>query len=117
MWVHLDMAGAVAALLFVVPPSRENSAARTMEPEETRAMYQDFCKVGKMLTAEEDVECARLVECLKAVLKQKVTIVLDKCKHRPVLFSYGSDATSYLCQSVSTANASGTHTQFGGAKR
>ena len=76
---------------------------KSFSAADVRELYLEYCRVGKILSADEDVHCARLAEALRQLLRTRAGSLLEKARVCAVLYSYSCDATSYLCQVVKTA--------------
>jgi hypothetical protein len=61
-----------------------------------------------MFTGSDHKTCAKMVEVLKAFFKEKALQLVREADQQPILCSYGSDATSLLCQATETALLDGS---------
>ena len=73
-----------------------------MDADEVRRLFLDFSRAGKVLSGDEDALCSRMAEALKAALVEKSTSMLCGARNQAVLFSYASDATSFLVQEMAS---------------
>ena len=76
---------------------------KSFSAADVRELYLEYCRVGKILSADEDVHCARLAAALRQPLRTRAGSLLEKARGCAVLYSYSCDATSYLCRVVKTA--------------
>lgn len=84
--------------------SASSSSCAPRSADDVRQLYLEFCRVSKTLQDPEELECARLAEALKECLVRRARDLLDHCQGGAVLYTYGSDATSYVCQAVKVAS-------------
>ena len=75
--------------------------------ESLRQRVLEFCRVGSSLSSDEMQSCGALVETLKCHFRREAENLVRRSADRPVLISYTSDATSYLCSAVKRANVLG----------
>lgn len=71
-----------------------------MDAQQVKSQYLEFCRAGKVIQADEDTQVLRLAVALQQHLKEGALGLVKRAGKQPVLFSYSSDATSLLCQSV-----------------
>jgi hypothetical protein len=90
-------------LLVLGPLPSMGDQTLCSEPDDLRALYLDYSRVGKVFEADDDTICSRLAEVLKAHVRDKFCKLLSEARNSVVLYSYSSDATSMLCQTRTSA--------------
>lgn len=67
---------------------------------DTKEMFIAFAKVSKVYGDGDQRTAESMGEGLKAFLREGAAALLKRNRRRPILFTYSSDATPMLCQSV-----------------
>ena len=100
------------SIVSVALPSTSEASYKSktaMDNTSFRNHCLDFCRVGKTLSETERDEAPKLCVILTVFLWDKARALVASSLDQPVLCSYQSDATSYLCKHVTVETKSNFH--------
>ena len=72
-----------------------------MDSDDFLALCLDYCKASQVLTGDGRWTLATLTEVFKRFFRSRALALVREAGEQPLLYSYQSDATSYLCHARS----------------
>ena len=79
-----------------------------MDLDQFAALYLEYCKPSQRLSGDDRWTLAKLTEVLKHFIRERALSIVRGANAQPLLFSYQSDATSYLCLVNKTSKLDGS---------
>ena len=92
--------------------------ALSTEPSvgELKDLYVEFSKPAKIFQPDDYLQAQKLATALRTYLAEKAERVVASAGHMPILYSYQSDATSFLTRTTHRSRAGSAKIQRVGSQ-